>query len=66
MNTYIVSGTITVSCWTLVEADSEEDALKIAADRSVAESTIDSSYDEREYFYIDYDGTPQNLRAEKA
>ena len=49
-----------------MEADSEEDALKIAADRSVAESTIDSSYDEREYFYIDYDGTPQNLRAEKA
>ncbi len=63
MNTYIVSGTVTVSCWTLVEADSEEEAVNIASDRPVAE---DRSYDEREYFYVEQDGTPQNLRAEKA
>lgn len=53
MNTYIVSGTITVSCWTLVEADSEEEAVKIASGREIAQ------------FQIDSDGTPKNLRAEK-
>ncbi len=43
MNTYIVSGTITVSCWTLVEADSEEEAVKIASGREIAQFQIDDS-----------------------
>lgn len=46
MNTYIVSGTITVSCWTLVEADSEEEAVKIASGREIAQFQIDDSYED--------------------
>jgi hypothetical protein len=65
MNTYIVSGTITVSCWTLVEADSDEEAVNIASGREIAQFQIDYSYEDSEFFHIDSDGTPQNLRAEK-
>lgn len=65
MNTYIVSGTITVSCWTLVEADSEEEAVKIASGREIAQFQIDDSNEDSEFFHIDSDGTPKNLRAEK-
>lgn len=66
MNTYIVEGEVTVSCWTVVEADSDEEAVKIASGREIAQFQIDYSYEDSEFFHIDSDGTPQNLRAEKA
>lgn len=65
MNMYIVEGEVTVSCWTLVEADSEDEAIKIAHGREIAQFQIDDSYEDSEFFHVDSDGTPQNLRAEK-
>lgn len=65
MTTYNVSGTVTVSCFTEVEADSPEEAIRIAASRSIADIHIDGSYELSECFHIDADGEPQGLHAEE-
>ena len=65
MKKYRVSGTVTVSCWTFVEAETEADALKTAARRDVADIHIDGTYEDTECFHIETDGEPQNLVAEE-
>lgn len=64
MKTYKISGRVTVSCWTEVEAEDEAQALRIAAMRDIADVHIDGSFEESEYFHIDTDGSPEGLRVE--
>lgn len=64
MKTYTVSGRVTVSCWTTVTAEDEAQAVRIAAMRDIADVHIDGSFEEEEYFHIDTDGTPVDLRVE--
>jgi len=57
---FVVSGT--VRCWTIVYADSKEEALKIAATRELAKKH--HSYTEPELFHVESMDEPQNLVAE--
>jgi hypothetical protein len=59
---YQINAQITVSCWTEVEAESEEEALEIAKDRCVADIHIDGSFPEDECWHIAVDGEPVNIR----
>jgi hypothetical protein len=53
---------VTVSAYTTVEADSLEEALKLAEDREVVIGGICSGTDEREQWVIDEaDGSPLNI-----
>jgi hypothetical protein len=59
---YTIQATATVSCWTEVEAESEEDALKIAEERELAGLCYNPfSAGPDECWHIDTDGTPKNL-----
>ncbi len=58
---YLVNGKVTVSCWTMVEAESEEEALEIAEQRDLAEIHIDGTYEVEECWHIDTDGCPDNI-----
>lgn len=66
---YTITGRMTVSCWTEVEAESKEEALKIANERAnndyVAPPEISGTYEVNEYFHFDTDGTPLNLEIEE-
>lgn len=62
---YRVMGTVVVSCWTVVDADSPEEAIDKAELMDMAEIHIDGSYPEDEYWHIDIDGIPSELRAEE-
>jgi hypothetical protein len=62
---YVVRGVATVSCWTEVEADSEEEALSIADGRELAalcHHPFSGEVDEAWHF--ENDGTPLNCVAE--
>ncbi len=59
-NRFVVSGT--VRCWTIVYAESGEEALKIAATRELAKKH--HSYTDREFFHVESMDEPQNLVAE--
>lgn len=61
---YSISGLVTVSCYTLVEADSEDEALRIAASRDIAEFSIDGSYEVEYCFHIENDGAPYDLKVD--
>lgn len=61
MTTYYITGKVTVSCWTTVEADSEEEALEIAKNRELAGFEISGSYPENDCFHLDNDGIPYDL-----
>lgn len=63
---YNVSAVVTVSCFTEVEADSKEEAVKIAMQRGLAEIHIDSSYPVDENWHIDVDGEPRDMEVEEA
>lgn len=65
MKTFRVSGAVTVSCWTYVDAENADEALKIACCRDLAEIHIDGTYENTECFHIETDGTPQNLTVEE-
>ena len=65
MKTFRVSGTVTVGCWTYVDAESAAEALKIAGRRGVADIHIDCTYEDTECFHFEADGEPQNLTAEE-
>ena len=56
---YQVNGTITVSCWTEVEANSPEEAIEIANARPMADVLIDGGYPIDECWHLDSDGTPE-------
>lgn len=62
MNKYLVQGTMEVSCWTIVEAESEEEALREAQDRAVGDTFGADEYKEWAY---DGDGAPENLSVRK-
>lgn len=62
MKTYTVYATVTVSLSTVVEAENEGEALKIAAKRTIAE--VVPSGDDSEEWIIDTDGEPEDLRIE--
>lgn len=59
-----IGGLVTVSCYTVVEAETEEQALKIAQSRDIAQFYIDGSWDIEECFHIEADGTPYDLSVE--
>lgn len=61
-----ISGHVTVSCWTEVEAETEEEAKRIASDRMLAEHNIDGGSDIDECWHFDNDGTPSNISIESA
>lgn len=65
MKTFKISGLVTVSCYTEVEAESAAAALEIAASRQIADFHIDGSYTIDECFHIEADGTPRELRIEE-
>lgn len=56
-----IGGLVTVSCYTVVEAETEDEALKIAKSRDVAQFSIDGSWDIEECFHIEADGIPYDL-----
>lgn len=64
MPMYTVSGTVTVSCWTQVEAKDEAEALRIARKRDVSQIHIDHSYPADEFWHLDSDGMPADLHVE--
>lgn len=64
MPTFTVSGTVTVSCWTVVEAATETEAKEIAAEREVAglcHMPFDAPDDEA--WHIETDGDPTVIDA---
>lgn len=66
MTKYIVRGEMTVSCWTEVEADSAEEAIRIAEERDAAGMSHNALYpDAHEAFHFENDGTPTDLRVEE-
>ena len=63
---YTVSGVVTVGCWTEVEANSEEEAIKIAEERDLAGlcySPFSGSVDEE--FHFSNDGEPKDFTVEQ-
>ena len=63
---YTINATVTVSCHTEVEANSEEEAIAIAQERELAGLCF-APFDAyaTEAWHIDTDGMPQNLSAEQ-
>ena len=60
MGKFIVMTHVTVSCYTKVEADNEEEALRIAGERQIAQMPyINWEYDEEDSWVVDdFDGEP--------
>jgi len=57
-----LSAQVTVSCWTTVEADTLEDALKLAEDREMADlCRYPFSAGEEEAWHFSNDGTPRQI-----
>lgn len=63
---FLIQGMVTVSCWTEVEAETEEEAVAIAKQRSMADIHIDGSYQEDEYWHMEIDGEPTDVRFDDA
>lgn len=61
---YLVTGVVTVSVYTYVEADSEEEALIEAGQRELAKIHIGGGYEADEFFHMSADGSPYDLRVE--
>jgi hypothetical protein len=62
---YQIHGSVTVSCCTEVEADSEEGAIEIANSRTMADVRIEGGYDVDEYWHLDSDDTPEITNVEQ-
>ena len=56
---YKVSGTMTVSCWCEVEANSEKQAAEIASNLGPAYHKIDERQTIRKSWFFDNDGVPE-------
>lgn len=65
MPTYRVTGEVTVSCYTEVEAESEKQAKEEAISRAMA-MIIDHGNPEEEWCVEDLDGDPVNINVEEA
>jgi hypothetical protein len=63
---YKVSGTMVVSCWCEVEANSEQEARRLASKLDVADHHIDGSYPVDEAWHFDNDGMPDITSVESA
>ena len=62
MAIYKFRGSATVSCWTEVNAETEEQAKKIAEERELGGLSIYSIYPGcDEAWYFDNDGVPQDI-----
>jgi len=66
---YGITGIMTVSCWTEVEADSPEEALKIARERAEDEMVASLNASPftspvAETFHFQNDGVPSDLEIE--
>ena len=65
LNKFIVNGALTVSCWTEVWAETEEQALDIVEDRnpsSMCYGALSENVDESWHF--ENDGEPYDLKVE--
>jgi hypothetical protein len=65
MPTFDICGTVTISCWTKVNAKTKEEALAIARSRDLAEFHIDGSFDVEECWHMEADGVPTELRVDE-
>lgn len=65
MQEYKICGKVTVSCTTIVRANSEEEALEIAKQRELAHIHIDGTFSESSCWHIDNDGTPYDTYIEE-
>lgn len=63
---YQVNGTMVVSCWCEVEADSPEEARRLASKLDVADHIIDGSHPVDECWHFDNDGAPDISSVENA
>lgn len=61
MATYQVSAKLTDSCWTIVEAETMEEARAIADRRAIAEFSIDNRYPVDVSWHVEPGGTPYDL-----
>lgn len=67
MARYMVRGQMTVSAWTVVEADSEEEARAIATERQTAELVHQALYpDEDESWHFEGDGVPEIMEVDES
>ncbi len=65
MKIYRLTGTVTISVYTVVEADSLEDALTEAADRPIESSGWNSEEQKKEAWLSDeFDGEVDNMEHE--
>lgn len=65
MAEFAVYAHVTCTAFTLVEAETAEDAIKIAKDRGVVLGGVGSGADSSDTFVIDEaDGEPENIRVE--
>ncbi len=65
MKEYLISGLVTVSCWTKVKANSKDDAIKEANSRELAYAHIDGTFLENECFHFTNDGQPYDLKVDE-
>jgi hypothetical protein len=65
MAKFSVTAHVTVSCWTEVEADTEEEARAIANSRELAEFHIDGTYPVDECWHLEADGAPYDLKIDR-
>jgi hypothetical protein len=61
MALYRVDAYVTVSCWTLVEAESHQEALEKAKNRELATAHIEPAESDREAWHVALDGSPTDL-----
>ncbi len=66
MPRFVIRGMMTVSCWTVVEADDADAALEMAGDRCVSSHNGSYGDDDTECWNFDNDGEPQDLSVEPA
>ena len=67
MAKYYVSGSVTISIYTEVEADSPEKAKEIAEGRAIEESRWGDKQQPKSVWIADeYDGEPQDIHIEAA
>jgi hypothetical protein len=64
MPIFDIAGQVTISCWTKVKAETQEEALAIARSRALADFHIDGSFGVDECWHMEPDGSPSELRVE--
>lgn len=67
MTKFTVCGLVTVSCYTVVEADTKEAAISIAEERQLADLCAFPFGDQvDEAWHVETDGSPVELRVEES